>query len=192
MAGFLEDLYRQVPLNARLFVDSLRGVTTPVTERDLNPDELRVLEDIYRKRQRTMESETKMINKSDTLTDIDKAFFAMNAQKTAQHPQVGYSEYSFQPDRYGWLGSLMQTINNPNYRIGTSLGNFGMKDQGDKLNFYDTYNWNGDFAYPIKNLGDLFKQTSVMRPTEILNGLAELYAPKVNRPVNITIPKPQK
>ena len=187
----LSDLYKQVPLNARLFIDSLRGVTTPVTEKDLSSDELKVLEDIYKKRQRQYENETRMVNKSDKFTDIDKAFYTQSAEQRRTQPQVSYSDYSFAPDRHGWLGALMETMSNPAYRIGTSLGNFGMKQQGNNLNFYDKYNWNGDFAYPIKSLGDLWNQTSIMRPTEILNGLAELYAPKVTRPVNINIPVPQ-
>lgn len=186
--GILEDLYRQVPLNARLFADSLRGVTTPVTERDLRPDELAVLQGIYDKRQRTLANETAMIQRSKFEDDLKRDLIA-NAQKTAADKQVGYMGYHPTPDQYNWLQSVYKTFTDPSYRIATSLGNFGMENQGNNLRFYDKYNWNGDFATPINTLGDLWKQASFARPTETLNALAEMFAPKVSRPVEINIPQ---
>ena len=187
----LSDLYKQVPLNARLFIDSLRGATTPVTERNLRPDELQTLQDIYTKRQRTLANETAMIQRSQ-LEDERKKELIANAIKTAGNKQVGYGDYSPAPDMNNWLEAAYKSFTDPRFRIATSLGNFGMRQQGNNLNFYDTYNWNGDFARPVNTLKDVWNQASMSRPTEVLNALAEMFAPKANRPVNINIPVPQR
>lgn len=188
--GILEDLYRQVPLNARLFTDSLRGVTTPLTEKDLRPDEIKVLQDIYTQRQNQIRMANEFANKNPTYSAQDKLDSAAQAQKLYGSKQVGYGDYAPHLfDLQNWLQSAYNSFTDPRYRIATSLGNFGMEPQGNNLRIYDKYNWNGDFDKPIKSLADVFRSTSMTNPTQVLNGLAELFAPKVSRPVEINIPQ---
>lgn len=170
MADFL-------PVNARFFVDSLQGKTDKITEKDFSPEEIQTLREIGNNKFRPV---VPMFNaSSQELAAI---------QKDLHSPQVGYPDYSPNPDQ---RNAAWATLTDPRYRIATSLGNFGMKDEGDHYKVYDKYNWNGDFKEPVKSLKDLWNNPNVDKTslTSVGNALAEIYAPKTSRSVELRVPK---
>ena len=170
MADFL-------PINARFFLDSLQGKTDPITEKDFSPEEIKTLSEIGKNKFRPA-IPTSGFNPQD-IADVEAILHS---------PQVGYADYSANPDK---RNALLSTLTDPRYRIATSLGNFGMLDKGDHYQVYDKYNWNGDFKTPVKSLKDIWNNPDVDKTslTSLGNALAEVYAPKVTRPVNIKVPK---
>jgi hypothetical protein len=170
MADFL-------PINARFFLDSLQGKTDKITEKDFSPEEIQTLREIGNTKFRPYGS-TKGFD-PETIAAVEKM---------QREPQVGYVDYSPNPDR---RNAAWATLSDPRYRIATSLGNFGMKDEGDHYKVYDKYTWNGDFKEPVKSLKDLWNNPNVDKTslTSVGNALAEIYAPKTSRPVEVRIPK---
>lgn len=184
-----------LPINIQLFLDSLLGKTNTVTEKDFSLEDLDVLRKLGDKR--SVAEDTVRQNRLALLEPRLENYLpqtqARLVDKANSHTinrQVQYGHYTKDlPDNNNWTSALTKSFNDPAFRISTSLGNFGMEDKGDHYRVYDKYNWNGDFEKPIKSLGDLWEQASFSKPTEFLNGLAELYAPKVSRPVDIKVYK---
>lgn len=180
----LSDIYKTLlPVNGRFYLESLLGKTDPITEKDFSEEDLKLLKSEAVSKYITVPANVRAMQQGQERAGVE----VMTANPI--NPQVSYGDYRGRPDNSNWAQALIKSYTSPEFRIGTSLGNFGIKDRGDHYEAYDTYNWNGDFDKQIKTLQDLWNQTKFSKPTSILNGLAELYAPKVNRPVNIKIPK---
>lgn len=198
-------MWESLPLNVRLFLESLIGETKPITEKDLTSDELQVLKG---------QAVAKYVNEPAIRGNMMRArikqsieypdsLFAMQyspqtyarlidkSYETPKNirPQVSYLDYRAAPDDANWLQAINKTYNSPEFRIGTALGKFGIKDIGDAYEVYDTYNWKNDFDRPITSLKDVFEVSEFSKPTSVLNALAALYAPKVDRPIKIKVNK---
>lgn len=187
-----------LPINIQLFLDSLIGKTTPVTEKDFYPSDIEFLRKFG---DRTYGAATTAA-RENRLADIElnergylpqtQARLVDSAQvyQPKLKKQVTYKNYTKDlPDDNMWLDSVRKSFTDPAFRVSTSLGSFGMEDKGDYYRVYDKYNWNGDFDRPVNSLQSLWDQASFTHPTSILNGLAEMFAPKVTRPVELKINK---
>lgn len=186
-----------LPINARFFLQSLFGTDSPITEKDFSASEIDVLRSAGNRKyvskpEWARQNDLHEVGQNQAgylpqtqLRQIDET---MQRPYIPQNRQSGYEDYYLMPDRGGWADSVQKTLTDPSYRIATSLGNFGIEDQGDAYRVYDKYNWNGDFDKPVQSLQDVFKG-GLTNPTLFLNRLAELYAPKTSRPVNVRVPK---
>jgi hypothetical protein len=187
-----------LPINIQLFLDSLRGKTSPITEKDFDPIDIEFLRKFGDRTYGaavTASRENKLANielNNNKYLPQTQARLVDSAQtyQPRLEKQVGYGQYVKElPDYVNWLDAAHKSFNDPAFRISTSLGNFGMEDKGDYYRVYDKYNWNGDFDKPVNSLQSLWEQTRLGNPTRILNGLAEMFAPKVSRPVELKINK---
>lgn len=191
-------MWETLPINVRLYLQSLLGETKPITEKDFSKSELEVLKQQGNlkyvkgpKQARQNEQDKLRVNKQGYLPSTLARLYDQTYEKdyTPTSKQITYADYSPAPDLSNWSGTAYKTISDPRFRVATSLGNFGITDNGDHYQVFDDYAWNGDFNSPINSLNDLWNQTRFTRPTELLNGLAELFAPQTKRPVNIRINK---
>jgi hypothetical protein len=90
--GVLNQLYKKVvPTNARVLIDTMRGQTAPITEKDFAPEELDVLRKMYSEKQQRNESwKQDIANKmSISQKDYDK------------NPEVDFVFADEGPDKYG-------------------------------------------------------------------------------------------
>lgn len=201
-------MWELLPLNVRIFLQSLYGEQSPITEKDLNRAEIDALKKIgdnryinFPKYYNANSVElAKILNPTATTQTLLRKVDDATAEKYIPSKQINYADYSIAPDTPGWLGVAGKTISDPRYRIATTLGNFGMEDRGDHYRAYDTYTWNGDFKEAgggrLSTLNDIFgdenkgfREQLIRKPTLLFNALAEIFAPQVDRKVDIKIPK---
>jgi len=98
----LNQLYKAVvPTNARVLIDTMRGQTAPITEKDFAPEELDVLRKMYSERQNRNESwKQDIANKMsisqkdyDKNPEIDFVFEGEGPNMKGRPVKLSYSEY---------------------------------------------------------------------------------------------------
>jgi hypothetical protein len=155
-----------LPANIGLYLGTMAGDRSPITERDLKPDDLQAL------RAAVIDASNVNGRHANTL-----GYF--------NYGKVGY------PDFKGWGDTLKQSFNNPGYRMQTTLGQTSVKrDQQGNARIVDTYdfNSNGPGARLVRNPKHLWYRRG--HPTAVLDAVGYLLAPeteKTRRPININL-----
>jgi len=176
-----EELYKQLPTNVRLYLEYLTGKDTPITEEDFTQDELEYM--------------VNQLNKRDAAPTFDEIF-----DKNSSVPvNAYYSEAVYDPEN---IGRFLETLQTPEYRVQTSLGEYtGLKDDSGNFNkIVDAYNFNkadlpellelsrghdrGDYGVYITDI-----LASLDRPQLAAELFARYVRPEHSRDVVINLPE---
>lgn len=192
----LEDLYKLIPTNARLYGESLLGSTSPITEKDFTPSELAVMREMYQKQKQA--NDAKMQQYKEGIPQIkDEKLREQLLQKlktyedTKNKTSISYDEYPENRsvvDTTG-LAGLYKSFTDPYYTVSTSLGRYNVMETPTGPQVVDNYNWDNELkmieSLPKEKLNEMSLQS-------IENALAKIAAhlkPSTNRPVNIKLEK---
>lgn len=176
-----ETLYQQLPTNVRLYLEFLAGKDSPITEQDFTRDELEYM--------------VNQLNKRNASPTFDELF----DEKSSVPVNAYYSEAVYDPEN---IGRFLETLQTPEYRVQTSLGEYtGLKDdEGNFKRIVDAYNFNEADLPELLQLSRGHNQGEyAVTITDVLSALdrpqlaAELFAryvrPEHSRDVNINIPE---
>ena len=176
-----EKLYQQLPTNVRLYLEFLAGKDSPITEQDFTRDELEYM--------------VNQLNKRNASPTFDELF----DEKSSVPVNAYYSEAVYDPEN---IGRFLETLQTPEYRVQTSLGEYtGLKDdEGNFKRIVDAYNFNEADLPELLQLSRGRNQGEYgVTITDVLSALdrpqlaAELFAryvrPEHSRDVNINIPE---
>ena len=178
------ELYKQLPTNVRLYLEYLTGKDTPITEKDFTQDELEYM--------------INQLNQRDMYPTFDEIF-----DKNSSVPvNAYYSEAVYDPEN---IGRFLETLQTPEYRVQTSLGEYtGLKDDSGNFNkIVDAYNFNktdlpellalsrghnqGDYNVTITDI-----LASLDKPQLAAELLARYVRPEHSRDVVINLPEEKK
>ncbi len=182
-----EKLYQQLPTNVRLYLEFLAGKDTPITEQDFTADELQYM--------------VNQLQSRDSAPTFDELF----DERQAVPVNAYYSEAVYNPEN---IGRFLETLQTPEYRVQTSLGEYtGLKDEEGNFNkIVDAYDFNKEDLPELlsilrnQNYVDTVNEGNYeISMLDVLSALdtpqlaAELFAryvrPEHSRDVNINIPE---
>lgn len=120
-----DEIYKQLPTNVRLYLEFLAGKDTPITEKDFTADELQY-----------------MVNQLQS-RDSEPTFDELFDESRAVPVNAYYSEAVYNPEN---IGRFLETLQTPEYRVQTSLGEYtGFKDEeGNFTKITDAYDFNAE------------------------------------------------
>lgn len=206
--GLAESLYKKIPVNMRVFGESLLGSRAPITEKDFSDEDLQFIKQAYLKKKANNDSNEQLLRRelvSGTGWAADEqgnlvdstAEYRKNVQraldtyiKTKDKTSLGYSDYdnSGIPQGGGWLKQVAGSFNDPAYRTATTLGSFNVhEDPEHGLIVKDKYDWESVKASPGE-VFSAFLQGSAS-PEELGNALMRTIRPDVSRDVRIKLPQ---
>ncbi len=166
----LKKIYNKIPVNMRIFAETVAGVDQPITEEDFTPQDLKYLRSLIENTQKkNNEMENMLVEHRDLISDMggvyelgpdrtlvditDKEISELNKKiqsyrDTSDRTSVQYKDIAKtqQPTTEGGVESITQTVkdsfNDPAYRIKTTLGRFTAEHQDDgSIIVKDTYDW---------------------------------------------------
>jgi glutaredoxin-related protein len=217
MAG-ISDLYRMLPVNSRVFLETMLGDKSPITEKDFSEKDLEFYRAEYDKKKAKNESDEASLRSelaerlespdrvlgsikgSDELQDITPKIIRDLENKIKSYEDTR-NKTSMSPRDYaskdyvhegGWAGSIIRSFTDPSYRAGTTLGQFNVIQQEDgNVSIQDTYNWTK--APKTISLGEFVGSVKAVKSPEQLGNLfMRLLKPGTNREVNIKLPEKKK
>ena len=154
-AGIVESLYKRIPTNARLLLENLAGVDTPITAEDFTKDEL--VEMVFlAEKQREVNAEREKFFREQQQFDVhpeQKAktkkrlqSFENTRGRTSVDPYKSVGNEPIVSGRKvdkGYLDSVISSFTDPRYGIATTLGKYTALDENNKISrIKDTYNFN--------------------------------------------------
>jgi hypothetical protein len=166
----LKKIYNKIPVNMRIFAETVAGSDQPITEQDFPPQDLMYLRSLIentQKKNNEMEKmlvehrdlisdagvyelgpDNKLVNITDReISELDKKIQSYRDTSGRTSVQYGDIYRTMDPSTEAGFESVPQTFrdsfNDPAYRIKTTLGRFTAEDQDDgSIIVRDTYDWN--------------------------------------------------
>ena len=155
-AGIVESLYKRIPTNARLLLENIAGVDTPITAEDFTKDELVEMVFLAEKQKQYNKRDEEMIRLGLQDEDITKENFDYLSKraktyddtrgKTSVNPYKKVGDETASEERLvdkGYLDSLVDSFTDPRYGVSTTLGKYTALDENGQISrIKDTYNFN--------------------------------------------------
>ena len=146
-AGIVESLYKRIPTNARLLLENIAGVDTPITAEDFTKDELVEMVFLAEKQKQYNKRNEEMIRLGLKDEDITKENFDYLSKraKTYEDTRGKTSVNPYKEIRVdkGYLDSFVDSFKDPKYNVATTLGKYTALDENGKISrIKDTYNFN--------------------------------------------------
>jgi hypothetical protein len=155
-AGIVESLYKRIPTNARLLLENIAGVDTPITAEDFTKDELVEMVFLAEKQKQYNKRNEEMIRlglKDEDITKENFDYLSKRAKtyedtrgKTSVNPYKEVGDEAAAEERLvdkGYLDSIVDSFTDPRYGVATTLGKYTALDENGKISrIKDTYNFN--------------------------------------------------
>ena len=155
-ASIVESLYKRIPTNARLLLENLAGVDTPITAEDFTKDELVEMVFLAEKQKQYNKRNEEMIRlglKDEDITKENFDYLSKRAKtydntrgKTSVNPYKKVGDETASEERLvdkGYLDSLVDSFTDPRYGVSTTLGKYTALDENGQISrIKDTYNFN--------------------------------------------------
>jgi hypothetical protein len=208
----IRSYYNQIPSNVRALVEfGLFGRTSPLTEKDLSPEQLQAIQSQYDYHaQKNAEDYAKARSAQDALTldnalqmDPMAAMSGASAQEAydALKARLGKQTSSYESqmaqgrtpiakydqaghiDEQGW-GNVLSGLSDPNMQIGTTLGRYNVLNLPQGQMVYDVY----DFDKHKSEQDEPFSVEYLQHPVKGLDWAMRKYGPQQKLPVQIMLP----
>jgi hypothetical protein len=198
--GLFSSLYKKIPTNIRLVGEGLFGKTSNITEKDFSPEELFFIrkqieekEAVNALRQSKLKSGlNEMTPEYENLREMFEKELK-SYQNTQNRTAIKYKDYNVGPDDYGWINSIKQSFQNPEFRVATSLGQYvGIRQPDGSLKIVDQYNWDNEKKLLNKLKPEdysTFVKYIVSNPAATLATIMSSLYPTKSRKVEINLPK---
>lgn len=199
--GLFSSLYKRIPTNIRLAGEQLFGVSSPITEKDFSPEELSFIRKQIQERDQQNAARMALLQQGITEWSVDypdnlKEMFQKELKSyttTKDKTAITYDQYSVNPQDFGWIDSLKQSFQNPEFRVATSLGQYvGVKQPDGTVKVIDEYNWDNERKLinklKPKDYPEFIKNILSNPQSTVATIMASLY-PTRKRKVEINLPE---
>jgi hypothetical protein len=206
----LADLYKTaVPVNARMFLNTIFGDRSPITEKDFSTEEIAGIKKAVSNRKRA-----NIQQESDLKLELDRYNNGMykdspdsrnrKAQLEAQlnsyattrdRTSFGYGDYDVKsgenaaPILQGWPSAIYQSYTDPAFRLSATLGSAKYQENNGKPYVEDSYGFADNPVYKRKSTDSLADIFSMYKdnPGALGELLYTKYMGGVRRPVKINL-----
>lgn len=220
-----------LPLNIKTFLETVRGNTNPLTERNLSDEEKETLKRIIqRKQQQNLDREFSMQNllldtpqeyrrspdhkfiqenpNSSRMTSVDVPYTERQAllqrgvdsfKNTRGRTSVSYGDYGIKsgeeaaPVGQGWTSAMQQSLDDPAFRLASTLGSFKAYDTPAGYDVQDRYKFNKEQQWFYHGAADKSLPTIIKQYYDQPGSLGEIlfrkYLGDRSRPVSIKLDK---